>query len=82
MLHRLILAQCSRVLERGMSAEWAGASTGNGAQQGSLARIREEDEGRQPAGQRPTWRYELDWGAVEGEVPMLVQKVYSTATTR
>ena len=75
MLHRLILAQCSRVLERGMSPEWTGSSAGNSMQQGSLARIREEDEGRQSAGQRPIWRYELDWGGEEGEVPMLVQRV-------
>lgn len=74
MLHRLILSQCSRVLQRGMSEEWERMRAGGNAH-GSLARIREEHEGRQSGEQRQIWRYELDWSGEQGDVPMLVQKV-------
>ena len=57
-----------------------GPRSGNG-----LTRIGEEEEdyGRQTdrsgprgiqAGDRPLWRYELDWGNKDNEIPMLVQR--------
>jgi len=73
-LHRLILAQCSGFFEAGTSEGWSRAQTvGTGQQHSnSLARIGEEDEG---PGQRQVWRYELDWGNGQEDMPMLVQKV-------
>ncbi|CAD6572272.1 MAG: hypothetical protein ASARMPREDX12_005089 [Alectoria sarmentosa] len=81
MLHRLILAQCSGFFETGTSEEWSkaqarGQSSGHGPSN-SLGRISEDDmAGRSafPGGGRLQWRYELDWGNREDEVPMLVQK--------
>ncbi|KAL9577608.1 MAG: hypothetical protein Q9203_007396, partial [Teloschistes exilis] len=86
MLHRLILAQCSGFFEASTSEDWSRAQTdgatptvnGNG-----LNKIGEEDEyggqaGRPPFAVTPQdrqrWRYELDWGNKDDEVPMLVQK--------
>ena len=85
MLHRLILTQCSGFFEAGTSEDWSKAhaqgqssSTRPGY---SLGRIGEDEESsgdsgrsRFPAGDRPMWRYELDWGNKEEEVPLLVQK--------
>lgn len=91
MLHRLILAQCSGFFEAGTSEDWsraqarAHASETGTAQGGMLARIGEDDGsisergGRTPTGSQTLdkfrWRYELDWGNNDDEVPMLVQKV-------
>ncbi|KAL8678345.1 MAG: hypothetical protein Q9186_005302 [Xanthomendoza sp. 1 TL-2023] len=90
MLHRLILAQCSGFFEASTSEDWSRAQaqgiapiTGP-AQSNGLAGIGEEDEYGMETG-RPTiptapprdryrWRYELDWGNKDDEVPMLVQK--------
>ncbi|KAF2849919.1 hypothetical protein T440DRAFT_451646 [Plenodomus tracheiphilus IPT5] len=73
LLHKLILTQCSGFFEAGTSDEWAAAGeAGGSAASGSaaLARI--------PSGARPhekrKWRYELDWGNTEDDLPMLVQK--------
>lgn len=91
MLHRLILAQSSGFFEAGTSEEWSraqaraqAAETGS-TQAGTLPRIGEDDEsgselGRTPSSGQPLpnkfkWRYELDWGTNDDEVPMLVQKV-------
>lgn len=91
MLHRLILAQCSGFFEAGTSEDWSraqarahAAETGTAPASG-LARIGEDDEssselGRRSSSSRSTqdkfrWRYELDWGTNDDEVPMLVQKV-------
>lgn len=84
MLHRLILAQCSGFFEAGTSEEWSRAQAR--AQGGSLSRIGEDDESGSELGRcAPSsqsvqntqfrWRYELDWGTNDDEVPMLVQKV-------
>lgn len=81
MLHRLILAQCSGFFETGTSEEWSkaqarGQTSGHGPSN-PLARIIEDDTaGRSafPGGGRLQWRYELDWGSRDDEVPMLVQK--------
>ncbi|OCK78093.1 hypothetical protein K432DRAFT_332690 [Lepidopterella palustris CBS 459.81] len=74
LLHRLILAQCSGFFEAGTSEEWSKAHTDGSSQHGqnsnSLARIPEG--GDSPPKKR--WRYELDWGQGEDEIPMLVQK--------
>lgn len=76
LLHKLILTQCSGFFEAGTSEEWAAAgeaSTSGPPTNGTaLARI--------PSNARPDkmrWRYELDWGNHEDDVPMLVQKVDS-----
>lgn len=80
-LHRLILAQCSGFFEAGTSEGWSRAQTVGIGQEhsNSLARIREEDEGTEvggpSAGQRQVWRYELDWGNGQEDMPMLIQKV-------
>ena len=87
MLHRLILAQNSGFFEAGTSEDWSKAqSRGQGTGVGSgntLGSIGEDEEtGREqgrptfPAAQggRFIWRYELDWGNRDDEVPMLVQK--------
>jgi hypothetical protein len=77
LLHKLILTQCSGFFEAGTSDEWASAGdvTNAGPSNGTqLARI--------PSGSRPEhkrkWRYEMDWGTGEDDLPMLVQKVRST----
>lgn len=92
MLHRLILAQCSGFFEAGTSEDWSRAqaegltpTVGPGHVNG-LADIGEEDESGGKAGRpavavtpqaRYRWRYELDWGNKDDEVPMLVQKAGS-----
>lgn len=91
MLHRLILAQCSGFFEAGTSEDWsraqarAHAADIGTAQSGMLSSIGEDNEstselgGRTPTGSQThdkfRWRYELDWGNNDDEVPMLVQKV-------
>lgn len=74
LLHKLILTQCSGFFEAGLSDEWANAGEGSalsGSQNSTaLSRV--------PSGARPDkkkWRYELDWGNSEDDLPMLVQKV-------
>jgi hypothetical protein len=88
LLHRLILTQCSGFFEAGTSEEWSRATTepsgatGNtseAAGSSSRAMIRVEDA-VSSGGQRKRWRYELDWGSGEDDVPMLVQKVSRRAT--
>lgn len=91
MLHRLILAQCSGFFEASTSEDWSRAQTqgiapiAGPAQSHGLAKIGEEDEYGTEVGRaalplaaprdRYRWRYELDWGNKDDEVPMLVQKV-------
>jgi hypothetical protein len=76
LLHKLILTQCSGFFEAGTSEEWANAGEGaSGAQSSSSAAL-----ARVPSGARQDktrWRYELDWGKNEDDLPMLVQKVRS-----
>ena len=74
LLHKLILTQCSGFFEAGTSDEWATAGdvTNAGPSNGTaLSRI--------PSGSRPEqkrkWRYEMDWGSGDDDLPMLVQKV-------
>ena len=75
LLHRLILAQCSGFFEAGTSEEWSRAQAESSAGQSqsppTLGRISES--GSQLHKKR--WRYELDWGQGEEEIPMLIQKV-------
>ncbi|KND92670.1 hypothetical protein TOPH_02704 [Tolypocladium ophioglossoides CBS 100239] len=84
LLHRHTLTQCSGFFEASTSSEWSKAQPllagGN-----ELARIGEEassaldgagsDRGAGGvATPRKRWRYELDPGAGDGDIPMLVQK--------
>ena len=91
MLHRLILAQCSGFFEASTSEDWPGAQArgqlpeSRVMQSNALPNIRENEETglgvagsaliRPPGQERPRWRYELDWGNNDDEVPMLVKKV-------
>ncbi|KAK0514549.1 hypothetical protein JMJ35_003166 [Cladonia borealis] len=87
MLHRLILAQNSGFFEAGTSEDWSRAQArgqssgvGPGNTLGSIGEDEESvrEQGRPaypiPQSQRFIWRYELDWGNKDEEVPMLVQK--------
>jgi len=88
MLHRLILSQCSGFFEASTSEEWSRAqarvqgsgpgyglgSIGEDSDSGSLIG-RPGPQGGQ--GEKYRWRYELDWGSKDDEVPMLVQRVSS-----
>jgi hypothetical protein len=72
LLHKLILTQCSGFFEAGTSDEWAGAGEGSSiAGSAALARM-PSSATRQD---KTRWRYELDWGKNEDDLPMLVQKV-------
>jgi hypothetical protein len=73
LLHKLILTQCSGFFEAGTSEEWAHAGEGSVTLNLSAAAL-----ARAPSTSRPDktkWRYELDWGNSEDDLPMLVQKV-------
>ena len=73
LLHKLILTQCSGFFSASTSEEWSSSGEGGSQPQtaSALARI--------PAGapqEKKRWRYELDWGQGEDDVPpMLIQKV-------
>ncbi|KAL8712599.1 MAG: hypothetical protein Q9220_003130 [cf. Caloplaca sp. 1 TL-2023] len=84
-LHRLILVQCSGFFDASTSEDWSRAQAQNtAASNNGLANIGEEEEyGREaprpahpaaPSRDRQRWRYELDWGSKDDEVPMLVQR--------
>jgi len=82
MLHRLILSQCSGFFEASTSEEWSRAQAPS--QGNTLGRIGEDEDHNVhttgpalPGSQRERrrWRYELDWGNKDEEVPMLVQRV-------
>ncbi|KAH6711144.1 hypothetical protein BKA61DRAFT_110397 [Leptodontidium sp. MPI-SDFR-AT-0119] len=73
LLHRIILTQCSGFFEASTSQEWSKASNEGGVE---LARIG-EDSGSESARNKEIkkrWRYELDTGASDDDIPMLVQK--------
>ncbi|KAF2739665.1 hypothetical protein EJ04DRAFT_483795 [Polyplosphaeria fusca] len=72
LLHKLILTQCSGFFEAGTSEEWANAGEGSSSQSQNPAAL-----ARLPSGgpqQKKRWRYELDWGKDDDEIPMLIQK--------
>jgi hypothetical protein len=69
LLHKLILTQCSGFFEAGLSDEWATSGLQN-ANPTALARI---PSGSAPA-EKKRWRYELDWGKNDDDIPMLIQK--------
>lgn len=85
LLHRIILTQCSGFFEAGTSGEWSKARppTWTGTGTGELARIGEEGSGseRGSAEGRTRWRYELDPGAGQDDIPMLVQKEEALPTS-
>jgi hypothetical protein len=85
LLHRLILTQCSGFFEASTSQEWSRAEP-VGQQGGQeLARIGEDSNGEgstdatasrinlNGGGGKKRWRYELDKGADNSDIPMLVQ---------
>jgi hypothetical protein len=73
LLHKLILTQCSGFFEAGTSEEWSNAGEGSVAPNPSSAALaRVPSAARQ---EKMRWRYELDWGQNEEDLPMLVQKV-------
>ncbi|KAE8452464.1 hypothetical protein EG329_000366 [Mollisiaceae sp. DMI_Dod_QoI] len=72
LLHKIILSQCSGFFEASTSQEWSQASGGGG----ELARLG-EDSGSESARRgdvKKKWRYELDPGADQNDIPMLVKK--------
>ncbi|KAF4635831.1 hypothetical protein G7Y89_g2271 [Cudoniella acicularis] len=75
LLHRLILSQCSGFFEASTSQEWSRAANEPG---GDLARIGEEsgsDIDRTSLREvKKRWRYELDSGTSNDDIPMLVQR--------
>jgi hypothetical protein len=72
LLHKLILTQCSGFFEAGTSDEWAGAGESSAPNQNASALARIPNGG---AEEKKRWKYELDWGQGEEELPMLIQKV-------
>jgi hypothetical protein len=72
LLHKLILTQCSGFFEAGTSEEWANAGDAGGNAPSASALARMPSGARQ---EKTKWRYELDWGKGEDDLPMLVQKV-------
>jgi len=95
LLHRIYLAQCSGFFEASTSDEWSRATITTGYQENGgtreLARIGEDDEIESSsrarsrdgsvAGGRRRWRYELDYGNGDEDIPMLVQKDPATTTS-
>ncbi|KAF2749788.1 hypothetical protein M011DRAFT_276648 [Sporormia fimetaria CBS 119925] len=71
LLHKLILAQCSGFFEAGLSDEWATAGEGASQTQNSAALARIPSSA---STDKKRWRYELDWGKSDDDVPMLIQK--------
>jgi len=74
LLHKLILAQCSGFFEAGLSDEWAGAGEANASQSQNATALARIPGGAAP-GEKKKWKYELDWGQGEDDLPMLIQKV-------
>ncbi|KFZ06851.1 hypothetical protein V501_07025 [Pseudogymnoascus sp. VKM F-4519 (FW-2642)] len=76
LLHRLILTQCSGFFEASTSQEW---SRGHTEASKELARIGEDGGSMDTASrtssspQKQRWRYELDKGPDNSDIPMLVQ---------
>lgn len=79
LLHRIILTQCSGFFEASTSQEWSRAGNEGGVE---LARIG-EDSGSNSARNREVWkiwRYELNKGENDDDIPMLVQKENTQAS--
>jgi hypothetical protein len=72
LLHKLILEQCSGFFQAGLSDEWANAGEGGSPQAQNPAALARIPQGAVP--EKKLWRYELDWGKDDGEMPMLIQK--------
>lgn len=72
LLHKLILTQCSGFFSAGTSEEWANSGEGSSQPQSATALARIPNG---PPPEKKRWRYELDWGQGEDDVPpMLIQK--------
>lgn len=77
LLHRLILSQCSGFFEASTSEEWSQQQAQTaGPSTAQMARI----PGSAQADNRKRWRYELDWGNKEEDLPMLVKKDATTSS--
>lgn len=79
LLHRHTLTRCSGFFEASTSREWSRARTDESSGDettADLARIAEDgvSGARGVASPRQRWRYELDPGTDEGDIPMLMQK--------
>ncbi|CBY01731.1 hypothetical protein IAQ61_010037 [Plenodomus lingam] len=73
LLHKLILTQCSGFFEAATSDEWATAGEAAGSAASGSAALARLPSGARPKEKRK-WRYELDWGNSDDDLPMLVQK--------
>lgn len=81
LLHRLILTQCSGFFDASTSQEWSRATEGGGGGGVELARIGDNAEAgssKRDVTVKKRWRYELDPGAGDDDIPMLVQKEDTT----
>ncbi|KAF2233118.1 hypothetical protein EV356DRAFT_448954 [Viridothelium virens] len=91
LLHKLILSQCSGFFEASTSEGWSRSQpepNTQSFQSGALARIGEDEAATtsftqsgpgSQVGDGRRWRYELDWGSSEQDIPMLVQKDASSS---
>lgn len=76
LLHRLILTQCSGFFEASTSQEWSRATPEAGkelARIGEDGNVSESNARSSSTPQKQRWRYELDKGADNNDIPMLVQ---------
>ena len=71
LLHRIILTQCSGFFEASTSQEWSKASNEGGVE---LARVGEDSGSESARSNKKRWKYEMDAGASDDDIPMLVQK--------
>ncbi|KAI9691949.1 MAG: hypothetical protein M1820_009657 [Bogoriella megaspora] len=86
LLHKLILSQCSGFFDASTSEGWSRAQPTQSTQQqqhGGLPMIGEDEVAdasflqngsTTPSRDGRRWKYELDWGTSEQDIPMLVQK--------
>lgn len=74
LLHRLILCQCSAVLEDCMDGEGAHGGEGSSSSASRDAMVRYPDSAV-GIPERKRWRFELDWAGRQNGFPVLVPKV-------
>ncbi|KAF2840205.1 hypothetical protein M501DRAFT_681826 [Patellaria atrata CBS 101060] len=75
LLHKIILTQCSGFFEASTSEEWSKTQGQTGPSNGRpLERIPSGGTTDGALVLKKRWRYELDWGNKDDEIPMLVQK--------
>ncbi|KAJ2907134.1 hypothetical protein MKZ38_007649 [Zalerion maritima] len=77
LLHKHTLTRCSGLFEASTSNEWSRARTiasGDEVARTGQGRRSSEDNSMALVPPRKRWRFELDWGDDDGDIPMLVQK--------